>query len=160
MENRNEFQYTSLNCVYILRIHASFHGLLPRCWSSKNLKSVMLDCYDFAGSANTGRAATCYSAKSANPLRQGYAGQEAAFLAFVAGACSGEVGRYEARAARRRIALRGWGITTRAPRRLSNRHWLGQLCAPAPSGAGRSLSTLVHHSDCTCSASLHQLSCP
>ena len=28
---------------------------------------------------------------------------------------------------RGRIGLRGWGITTRAPRRLSNRHWLGQL---------------------------------
>lgn len=37
---------------------------------------------------------------------------------------------------RGRIGLRGWGITTRAPRRLSNRHWLGQLCAPAPSGRG------------------------
>lgn len=32
---------------------------------------------------------------------------------------------------RGRIGLRGWGITTRAPRRLSNRHWLGQLCVPS-----------------------------
>ena len=30
IENRNEFQYTSLNCVYSLRTHASFQGLLPR----------------------------------------------------------------------------------------------------------------------------------
>ena len=60
---------------------------------------------------------------------------------------------------RGRIGLRGWGITTRAPRRLSNRHWLGQLCAPSPSGGGRSLSTLVHHLACTCLASSHQLSC-
>jgi hypothetical protein len=36
---------------------------------------------------------------------------------------------------RGRIGLRGWGITTRAPRGLSHRNWYGQL-RPLPSGRG------------------------
>jgi len=59
---------------------------------------------------------------------------------------------------RGRIGLRGWGITTRAPRRLSNRHRLGQLRPLLREG--RRLSRLVHHLSRTCHAFPHQLSCP
>ena len=48
---------------------------------------------------------------------------------------------------RGRIGLRGWGITTRAPRRLSNRHWLGQLCVPSLRGgsADSARSSITEH---------------
>ena len=51
------------------------------------------------------------------------------------------------------------GITTRAPRSLSNRHQVVQRCAlPAPAG-GRSLHSLDHLSMWRTIPILHQLSC-